>query len=85
MILPSVDQPDAVAVFGLVEEMGRHHHRDAVLDQGVDVRPELAARQRIDAGGRLVEKQHRRLVHHRAGQGQPLLEPQRQLAGVLSR
>ena len=77
-----VDQADAVAILGLVEEVRRHHHRDAPLDHGVDVRPELAARQRVDARGRLVEKQHRRVVHDRAGQGQPLLEAQRQLAGV---
>ena len=38
--------------------------------------------ERIDARGRLVEEQHRRVVHDRAGQGQPLLEAQRQLAGV---
>ena len=34
-------------------------HRHAPLDHGVDVRPELAAGERVDAGGRLVEKQHR--------------------------
>ena len=58
--LAAVDQADAVAILGLVEEMGRHHHRHAALDHGIDVRPELAPRQRIDAGGRLVEEQHRR-------------------------
>ena len=36
----------------------------------------------IDAGGRLVEKQHRRLVHDRAGERQPLLEAQRQLLAL---
>ena len=81
----AVDQADAVAVFGLVEEVRRHHDRDAVLDHGVDVRPELAPRQRVHAGGRLVEEQHRRVVHDRAGQGQALLETQRQLAGVAIR
>ena len=78
-----VDQADAVAILGLVEEVGRDHHRDPALDQGIDVRPELAAGQRVDAGGRLVEKQHVRLVHDRAGQREPLLEPQWQRAGVV--
>ena len=62
--------------------MGRDHHGHSALDHGVDVRPELAPRQRIDARGRLVQEHHRRLVHDGAGQGQPLLETGRHLAGV---
>ena len=35
----------------------------------------------IDAGGRLVEEQHLRLVHDRAGERQPLLQAERQILG----
>ena len=72
--LAAIDQRDAVAVFGLVHEVRGDQHGDALLDQAVDVRPELAPRDRIDAGGRLVEEQHGGLVHHGAGQRQALLE-----------
>ena len=34
--------------------------------------PQFAPRDRIDARRRFVEKQHGRLVHERAGHGQPL-------------
>ena len=40
--------------------------------QRVDQPPELAARQRIDAAGRLVEKEDRRLVEDRAAEREPL-------------
>ena len=82
MTLAAIDQGDAVAVFRLVEEVGGDQHGDAVLDDGVDVRPEFAPGQRIDAGGGLVEKKHLRVVHDGAGQGQPLLVAERQLAGT---
>jgi hypothetical protein len=47
----------------------------------VDQLPEAAARQRVDARGRLVEEQDRRLVQHRAAERQALLPAERQLAG----
>ncbi len=47
----------------------------------VDQLPELAARQRVDAGGRLVEDQQVRIVDQRAAQRQLLLHAARQLAG----
>ena len=78
----AIDQRHPVAVFRFVHEMGRHHDGDAARHHRVDEAPELAAGQRVDAGGRFVEKQHRRLVHDRAGQGEPLLEAERQRAGV---
>ena len=43
--------------------------------------PELVARHRIDAGGRLVEDQDLGLVHHRHGQGQTLADAERQRLG----
>ena len=41
--------------------------------------PELAARHRIDAGGRLVEQDQRRLVDQRAGERELLLHAARKL------
>ena len=41
--------------------------------------PELVAGDRIDAGGRLVEQKHVGLVQDGDREGQPLLEPQREI------
>ena len=49
----------------------------------VDLVPELAPRLRVDAGGRLVEQQQLRLVHHAGGQRQPLLPAAGERAGEL--
>ena len=46
--------------------------------------PEVAARLRIKAGGRLVEEQHRRIVDQRDGQQQALLLAAGELAAVAS-
>ena len=45
---------------------------DARLRQRVDQPPELPPRQRVDAAGRLVEEQDRRLVQDRAAEREPL-------------
>jgi len=51
----------------------------AALDHGVDALPEVAPRQRIDARGRLVEEQHRRLRASTAQASASLcLKPERQ-------
>src|SRR6185437_14144215 len=76
----AINERDAVAIFGLVHEMGGDEDGDALLDQAVDMRPELAPGDRIDARGRLVEKERLGLVHHRAGQSEPLLEAQSEVA-----
>jgi hypothetical protein len=51
-------------------------HRDVLRGEGVDLPPELAAGQRVDAGGGLVQKQHFGVVHEGAGHGQALLVPE---------
>ena len=79
--LAPVDERHPVAVLGLVHEVGGDHHGHAAGHDRVDEPPELAPRQRIDARGRLVEEQHRRVVHDGAGERQPLLEAERQLPG----
>ena len=59
--LARVNDGNAMAVLGFVQIVGRHQHRDAALREVADQIPELPARQRIDAAGRLVEKHDRRL------------------------
>ena len=56
-------------------------HRRSPRADAVDQLPELPARQRVDAGGRLVEDQQVRIVDQRAAQRQLLLHAARQLAG----
>src|SRR6185436_4226063 len=55
--------------------------RDALREKLRQQLPEFAARYRIDAGGRLVEHDHRRLVHQRAGQRELLLHAAGELIG----
>ena len=75
------DQP--VEARGLLHVGGGHQHAHAgpVGADAVDQLPELAARQRIDAGGRLVEDQQVRVVDQRAAQAELLLHAAGELAG----
>ena len=68
---------------GLFHVGGRHqdtHARPAGPDV-VDQLPELAARQRIDAGGRLVEDQEVRVMDQGAAEAELLFHAAGQLAG----
>ena len=78
---PRVHQRDAMAAFGFVEIRRGHQNRQAVGGQVRERVPEFAARHRIDAGRRLVEQQHARLGHERAGQRQLLLHAAAQPSG----
>jgi hypothetical protein len=57
------------------------HDGHAGVRQCADACPELAASQRIDAGGGLVQEQNVRAVQQRGGERQPLLQAERQIAG----
>src|SRR2546430_6868942 len=57
-------------------------HDALPICERVDVVPELAPHERIDAAGGLIEKQHRRGVQRGAGERQALLEAQRQQRGI---
>ncbi len=61
--------------------MGRHQNRDAIARHLLDEPPELAARERIDATCRLVEKHDSRLMENRAAQRKPLAPAAGQIAG----
>ncbi len=75
-----MDERDAVTALGLVEVVRRHQHRHAGLRQRVDQAPELPPRQRIDAAGRLVEEEDRRLVQDGAPERQTLAPAAGQIA-----
>ena len=74
------DQP--VEAFGLFHIGGRDHdaHARPALPDALDQFPELPARQRVDAGGRLVEDQEIRIVDQRAAQTELLLHAAGELA-----
>ncbi len=74
-----VDDAEPVAVFRFVHEVAGDQDGHAGVRQRADARPELAARQRIDAGGGFVEEQDVRSVQQRGGERQPLLQAERQI------
>ena len=74
-------QRDAMAAFGFVEIRGRHQNRQPARGQMRQRVPELTPRNRIDAGGRLVEQQHPRLRHQRARERELLLHAPAQPSG----
>ena len=65
---------------GLFHVVRGQHHGAAARAVGSDEAPHLAARLRVEPGGRLVEKEHLGLANQGAGDGQALALPARQLA-----
>ena len=80
---PVGDVADAVAALGFVHVMGRDQHGEAARREPVDLVPELAPGLRVDASGRLVEKEEPRLVHDAGGEREALLPAARQLPSEL--
>ena len=80
---PADHEAQAIALLRFFQIMGRHQDRRARIRQLVDHAPEGAPGQRIDARGRLVQKEHARLVHDRRAKGHALLPSARQAAGDL--
>ena len=70
-----------MAALRFIEVRRGDEDRQAVGRQVRERVPELAARYRIDAGGRLIEQQDARLWHERAGERQLLLHAAAQLPG----
>ena len=81
--LAAEDERQPVAALGLVHVVRGHEHGRALVRDAVDLIPELAPADRVDARGRLVEEQQRRLVDRRAGQRDALLPAARERAGDL--
>src|SRR5262249_27646739 len=63
----------AVALLRLLQIVGGHQDRSAGVGEAVDHPPEGAPRERIDAGGGLVQEQHGGLVHDRRAERDTLL------------
>src|SRR5688572_21742171 len=71
--MPAVDDRDAVAQhFGFIHVVGRQHHGAAVRAKSLQHAPQLPARLRIEAGGRLVQEQEIRRARKCARDGEPL-------------
>ena len=74
---------EPVAALGFVHVVRRDEHGRALGGDAVDLLPEVAPAHRIDARGRLVEEQQRRLVDRRAGERDALLPAAGERAGEL--
>ena len=67
-----VDDDDLVGEpVGLLQVLGGEQQRRAAADQLADDVPQVGAAAGVEAGGRLVEEQHRRLGDERPGQVEP--------------
>ena len=75
------DQQAVAQTFGLVHEVRGEQNGFALLHQHLQTLPHQVARLRIQAGGRLVQHQHLRLVDECARQTQAPFHAARQLAG----
>src|SRR5262245_2120542 len=56
--LPSHHETESITLLCFLEVVRRHQHRDTSIGEAVDHFPERTTRQWIDAGRRLIEKQH---------------------------
>ena len=75
-----VDDDDAVGeLVGLLEVLRRQQQRRAVADEAAQHVPQLDAAARVEAGGRLVEEEHRR----RRDEADREVEPAPHAAGVV--
>jgi hypothetical protein len=69
---PWSDHRDAVGEpVGLLEVLRGQQHGRAAGDAVLDRVPQRAAAARVEAGGRLVEEQHRRAGDERGGEVEP--------------
>ncbi len=75
-----MDQPHPVAAVGLVEIGGGDEDGYPFSQELVEDAPEVAARHRIDAIGRLVEEEDLRRVDQGAGKAELLLHPAGEIA-----
>ena len=83
--LPIVDVGDPRAALRLVHVVGGEEERGALPGEEEEEVPEEAARDRVHARRRLVEKEDPRPVDERAGERETLLEAAREAARRLPR
>src|SRR5579864_1622532 len=77
--LAEINVGDVAAALGFVHVVRGHKKRNAVPGKLEKQIPELPARNRIDAGGWLVEEQQFGLVQHGAAKSEPLFPAARKL------
>src|ERR1039457_4889239 len=77
-----VHQANPVAPLRLVQVRGGHEDRDPILQQLIQNGPEIAARNRVHAIGRLVQEQNLRMMQQRTHQRQFLLHATGEPAGL---
>ena len=83
MIAAVIDDGDAVAqLLGLFEIVRGEQHRRARRVERAHMAPQLLAELDVDARGRLVEHQDRRVVHHRLGDHEPPAHAARERARI---
>ena len=76
----AVDQGQAIAALGLVEIGGGDEDRHLLAEQLIEDPPEIAARDGIDAVGRLVEEEHLGRVDRGAGEAEFLFHAAGEIA-----
>ena len=76
----------AVAALGLFHQVRRDQHRYMFfIAQDLQILPEIAARAGIEAGGRLVQQQHRGMMQQALGQLQATLHAAGKCLGLFLR
>ena len=76
----------AIAALGLFHQVGGDQHGDVFfVAQNLQVLPEVATRARIEAGGRLVEQQNRRMMQQSLGQFETALHAAGKVLGFFFR
>src|SRR5207244_13504514 len=68
------------AALGLVQVVRADEERDLLAGEGEEQVPELASRDRVDAGRRLIQEEDPGAMHQRRGQGEALLPASGELA-----
>src|SRR5579872_5234219 len=80
-----VDITKRRAALGLIHIVRRHEQSHAAAREVEEQIPQVAARDRIDAGGGFVQEENARFVQQRGRQCQPLLPTARERFGELAR
>ena len=70
-----------MAALGLIEICRRNENRNALRKQLIEDAPEVAPRDRIDAGSGLIEQNHLGPMNERADQAELLLHSAGEFAG----
>ena len=83
--LAAVEAQDALPGARLADVVGRHQQRPPLPPQLLEQRLDARGAGRVDARQRLVEQQHRRVLHQRAGDQHALALAAGELAEALAR